>query len=188
LRTPERYAVVQTREVEQGLHQPPQAFGLLQGRPHRLGVGLGDPVDDVLQDRPQAGDGGAQLVGDVRHQLLALTVLRLQLVGHEIDRVGEVAQLVPAVLADPAGVVAAGDGPGDRVHLVQGGGERMRDELRDQECGDHREHRDEAQLRLGVHGDHRQTGRDQDRDDDERTELRLDREGTQTAQRSRALA
>ena len=58
-------------------------------------------------------------------------------------------------VAHPAGVVAVRDRPGHRGHLVQRRGERVRHELRDQQCGDHREDRDEAELGPGAHRHHR---------------------------------
>lgn len=155
-----------------------EPLGLSQGRQHHLGVGGGHPVHDVLQDGAQGRDGRPQLVRDIRHQLLAVPVHGLQIVGHPIDRGGQVTQLVLAVrAAHPAGVVAVRDALGDGVHLVERGGQAVGDELGDQQGGDHREDGDEAQLGLRAHGHHQQAGGDEDGDDDKGAELGLDGEG-----------
>ena len=67
-----------------------------EGQPHRLRVGGGHAVHHVLQHRPQRGDRGAQLVRDIRHQLLAVPVGGGQVGGHPVEGLGQFADLVPA--------------------------------------------------------------------------------------------
>ena len=64
----------QAREIEQVLDEAVEPLDPPVHRPQELRRRLADAVDQVLQSRFQAGDRGAQLVGDVGHQIAALPV------------------------------------------------------------------------------------------------------------------
>ena len=83
--------------------QPAEPFGLGQGRTQRRGIGVGDAVDDVLQQRLQRGDRRAQLVRDVRDQLAPRAVGGGQVGGHRVERAGQLADLVAARSRAPGG-------------------------------------------------------------------------------------
>ena len=61
------------------------------------GSGVGDAVGEVLEQGAQCGERGPQLVADVGDQLAALAVDVGQLVGHRVERAGELPDLVARV-------------------------------------------------------------------------------------------
>ena len=81
-------------EVEELLHQAAEPLDLRQHRAERLGVGLGDAVDQVLEHGLQRGDRRAQLVRHVGDEVAAHAVGLGQLGGHLVERPGELADLV----------------------------------------------------------------------------------------------
>ena len=114
-----RDAGVDPRQLEQVADQVGEAPGLADRRLEVLLVGRHDAVGEVLQDGGQAGQRGAQLVGDGGDQGALLLVDRVQLGGHLVERAGQLADLVGRLRADPAAVVAAGHPPRGLGHLAQ---------------------------------------------------------------------
>ncbi len=82
-------------------HLIAQRRQLIRGR-------LGDPVEQGLVPGLQDGDRGAQLVGDVGHQVAAQLVLPVARIGHLVERGGQLAQLAQRDdVADPGGASRA---------------------------------------------------------------------------------
>ena len=100
-------AGLQAREVEQLRHEPAEPARLREHRAQRLGVGLADAVDDVLEHRLQRADRRAQLVGDVRDEVAAQAVGLGELGGHAVERARELADLVVGRHRHLAAVLAA---------------------------------------------------------------------------------
>jgi hypothetical protein len=89
-----RDAGVDPGQVQQVRDQAAQPFGLVERRTQRRVVRRRDPVDQVLHDRTQRGDGCAELVRDVGHQIAALPVDGVQVRRHRVERGGQLADLV----------------------------------------------------------------------------------------------
>jgi hypothetical protein len=135
-------AGLQPGQVQQRADQPRQPPGLRQRRLQRLGVGPGDAVGEVLQQRLQGGEGRAQLVADVGHQAAALLVDAREVGGHRVEGAGQLADLVAGGRRHPHVVVAAGHPAGGRRHLAQRRRRAARQQLhgrqRDDEAERHR--------------------------------------------------
>ena len=111
---------LQTGEVQQLLDQARQPLGLLQHHLHRLPVGLFHAVQEVLQVRPQRGDGRLQLVGHIGHQVAPEPLEALQLGRHPVERLGKAPDLVAALHGDALAVVAARQPFRGRGHVADG--------------------------------------------------------------------
>ena len=178
-------ARLEPRQVEELVHEPAQPLGLHEHDLQRLGVGLLDTVEQVLQMRPQRRDRRLELVGDVRDQLAAQQLEPLELGAHPVEGVGQLADLVARVRHDPLRVVArlhASGGPG---HVAQRLRHAARDPPGDHERDPRAEHPGEQQLPpvvadredLEHHAEdqvHQQQGHP-DREHDDRPELGPDR-------------
>ena len=88
-------------QVEELLHEPAEPLDLGEHRAERLGIGLGDAVDEVLEHRLQRGDRRAQLVRHVGDEVAAHAVGLGELGGHLVERAGELADLVARGRGDP---------------------------------------------------------------------------------------
>ena len=93
-------ARLEPRQVQELVDEPPEPLGLHEHHLQRLGIGLLDAVEQVLQVRPQRRDRRLQLVRDVRDQLAAQPLEALELGAHPVERVGELADLVARVRLD----------------------------------------------------------------------------------------
>ena len=87
-------ARLEAGEVEQLLHEPAEALDLGEHRAQRLGIGVADAVDEVLEHGLQRGDRRAQLVAHVGDEVAAQAVGLGQLGRHLVERAGERADLV----------------------------------------------------------------------------------------------
>ncbi len=144
---------LQAGQVEQLRDQPAQPLGLGERGAEGDGIGVGDPVDHVLQHRPERGDRRTELVADVGHQLPALPVHLAQVGGHRVEGAGELADLVTGGRGDPQAVPALGDGLRGGGHLAQRFGHPPREQLHHDQC-EHRGHRDAHVARVsGVDAD-----------------------------------
>ena len=105
---------LQTRELQQLLDQPSQAFGLRQHHLQRRGIGLLHAVQQVLQVRADRGDRRLELVGHVREQVATGLLEVLQLGAHPVERRRELSDLVARSRVHPLRVVAG-------LHLMRRG-------------------------------------------------------------------
>ena len=85
----------------------------------RLGIGVGDAVDEVLEHGLQRGDRRAQLVTDVGDEVAAQPVGLGELGRHLVERTGERADLVVRRRRDALREVAARHRFGRGDHLAQ---------------------------------------------------------------------
>jgi hypothetical protein len=93
-------ARVDPGEVEQVPDQTSHPLALVERGAERHRVGLGNAVGEVLEEGVEGGQRRAQLVADVGDELASLAVDGGQLVGHPVERVGQLADLVPGRRGD----------------------------------------------------------------------------------------
>ena len=106
-------------EVEELLDQPAQALDLLEHRVEGLGIGVGDAVDEVLEDGLERGDGRAQLVRHVGDEVAPHAVGFGEVGGHPVERPGQLTDLVARRRTHAAVVVALGHLGCSRSHLAE---------------------------------------------------------------------
>ena len=87
-------ARLELRELEQLLDEPAEPLDLPERGLQRRALDGLDPVDEVLEQGPERADGGAELVGDVRDEVLAHPVHLFELGGHGVEGARELADLV----------------------------------------------------------------------------------------------
>ena len=166
---------VDAGEVEQVADQPCHPLALVERGTEGDRVGLGDAVGEVLEDGVEGGEWGAQLVADVGDQLAPLAVDGGELLGHPVEGVRELADLVPRRRRYPDVVVTRRHPAGGDGHLAQRRGHPDREQLGDRERERDR-HRDAEPHRhspgLADRGDDHSDG---DAGDDQQAELDLDR-------------
>ena len=168
-------AGVDPGEVEQVADQTGHPLALVERGAEGHRVGLGDAVGEVLEEGVEGGERGAQLVADVGDQLAALAVDGGELLGHPVERVGELADLVPRRRRDPDVVVTRRHPAGGDRHLAQRRGHADREQLGDRER-ERDGHRDaEPDRHSPGLADRRDDHGDDDAGDDQQAELDLDR-------------
>ena len=168
-------ARLEARQVQQVRHQPAEPFRLRERGLHRRRVRLRDAVDDVLELGLQRRDRGAQLVRDVGDELAAERVGLLEVVGHGVERVRELAHLVQARRAHPLAVVARRHPPRGVRHLAQRGRHATRQQLRDDQGPDDRDRERARRPQVVVQPEPRDERRRGDRRGHQHAELDLDR-------------
>ncbi len=87
-------ARLEAGEIEQLLDQPTEPLDLREHGLEGLGIGRGHAVDEVLEHDLERGDGRAELVGHVGHEVAPHPVGLGQLRGHLVERPGQFADLV----------------------------------------------------------------------------------------------
>jgi hypothetical protein len=105
------HAGLEPGELEQVVDEPTQALGLVEGLPEVLPVGGNDPVGEVLQQGGHRGQRCAELVRHRRDQVPTLAIDGGEVLGHPVERRGELTDLVRGRGPDPPGVVPARHGP-----------------------------------------------------------------------------
>ena len=152
-----------------------EPLGLVERRPQRHRVRLGDPVDEVLEHRAQRGERGAELVAHVGHQLAPLAVDGGQVLGHPVEGPRQLSHLVARGRGHPAGVVAPGHPPGGGGHLAQRRGHPHRQQLGHAQGQGHGDRHAEPERHSPAGTDRRDDRGHGDADRHEQPELDLDR-------------
>jgi hypothetical protein len=169
-------AGLEAREVQQLGHEPAEAARLREHRAQRLGIGLADPVDDVLEHRLQRPERRAQLVRDVGDQVASQAVGLGQLGRHPVERPRELADLVVGRHRDLQAVLAARHRACGGGHLAQRLRRAARQQLHASERQrDARARADDRRQREPAYGDGRRRRGDQHGHDDDDAELELQR-------------
>ena len=106
-----------------------------------LGLQIGDALlvralgAQQLQRELHAGQGGPQLVGHTRHQLLLAADHGLDAIGHGVERAAHGGDLVAAAGGDPMVELARGDAVHGAPHAAQRSGEVEGQQYRRDEAG-----------------------------------------------------
>ena len=95
-----------------------------------LHIGRDGAVQNAVDEALDGGHGGAQLVGNIAHELAPGVVVGLDIVRHLVEGAGQIGHFAFAVHAlDPDGQVAAAEALGRIRHLLDGVGELMHHHL-----------------------------------------------------------
>ena len=113
---------LQLGDVQHILHQPGQASGFLRNDGQVMVVFLrrDGSVQHTVDEALDGGHGGAQLVGNIAHELTAGIIDGLQTHGHVVEGGGEIRQLHAAVHRGAGCEIAAAQPPGGFADVLNG--------------------------------------------------------------------
>jgi hypothetical protein len=100
-----RHSRVDAGEVEQVVDQTAEPFGLVECRLQAGWVRFGNAVGEVLEHGTERGQRRPQLVRDVGDEVAALTIDGGEVLGHRVERPGQLADLVAGGRVHATGVV-----------------------------------------------------------------------------------